>query len=38
MNTGCSKGVSDWDEIAVLEDRDCVVTDGESGELVTRGP
>ena len=30
--------VSDWDEIAVLDDRDCVVPDGEPGELVTRGP
>jgi 2,3-dihydroxybenzoate-AMP ligase len=30
--------VSDWDEIAVLDDRDCVVADGEPGELVTRGP
>lgn len=30
--------VSEWDEIAVLDDRDCVVPDGEPGELVTRGP
>jgi 2,3-dihydroxybenzoate-AMP ligase len=30
--------VSDWDEIAVLDDRDSVVPDGQSGELVTRGP
>jgi 2,3-dihydroxybenzoate---[aryl-carrier protein] ligase len=30
--------VSDWDEIAVLDDRDRVVPDGEPGELVTRGP
>ena len=30
--------VSEWDEIAVLDDRDSVVPDGQSGELVTRGP
>ena len=30
--------VSEWDEIAVLDDRECVVPDGEPGELVTRGP
>jgi 2,3-dihydroxybenzoate-AMP ligase len=30
--------VSEWDEIAVLDDRDCAVADGEPGELVTRGP
>ena len=30
--------VSEWDEIAVLDDRNCVVPDGEPGELVTRGP
>lgn len=30
--------VSEWDEIAVLDDRNCVVADGEPGELVTRGP
>ena len=30
--------VSEWDEIAVLDDRGCVVPDGEPGELVTRGP
>jgi 2,3-dihydroxybenzoate---[aryl-carrier protein] ligase len=30
--------VSEWDEIAVLDDRDCTVPDGEQGELVTRGP
>src|SRR5262245_144025 len=30
--------VSDWDEIAVLDDRDKAVPDGEQGELVTRGP
>ena len=30
--------VSDWDEIAVLDDRERVVPDGELGELVTRGP
>jgi 2,3-dihydroxybenzoate-AMP ligase len=30
--------VSEWDEIAVLDDRDGVMLDGESGELVTRGP
>ena len=30
--------VSEWDEIAVLDDRDQVVADGEQGELVTRGP
>ena len=28
----------DEDEIAVLDDRDSVVPDGQSGELVTRGP
>jgi len=30
--------VSEWDEIAVLDDQDSVVPDGEPGELVTRGP
>jgi len=30
--------VSEWDEIAVLDDRERVVPDGELGELVTRGP
>jgi len=30
--------VSEWDEIAVLDDRDRPVPDGETGELVTRGP
>jgi 2,3-dihydroxybenzoate-AMP ligase len=30
--------VSEWDEIAVLDDRDFAVPDGEPGELVTRGP
>jgi len=30
--------VSEWDEIAVLDDQDRVVPDGEAGELVTRGP
>lgn len=30
--------VSEWDEIAVLDDRDREVGDGEVGELVTRGP
>src|SRR5262245_31184261 len=30
--------VSDWDEIAVLDDQDRAVPDGEPGELVTRGP
>lgn len=30
--------VSEWDEIAVLDERDQVVPDGEQGELVTRGP
>ena len=30
--------VSEWDEIAVFDDRDCIVPDGEPGELVTRGP
>jgi 2,3-dihydroxybenzoate-AMP ligase len=30
--------VSDWDEIAVLDDRGRVVPDGEQGELVARGP
>ncbi len=30
--------VSEWDEIAVLDDRDQPVRDGETGELVTRGP
>jgi 2,3-dihydroxybenzoate-AMP ligase len=30
--------VSEWDEIAVLDDWGCVVPDGELGELVTRGP
>ena len=30
--------VSEWDEIAVLDDEDRVVPDGEPGELVTRGP
>ena len=30
--------VSEWDEIAVLDDRDHEVGDGELGELVTRGP
>jgi 2,3-dihydroxybenzoate-AMP ligase len=30
--------VSEWDEIAVLDDHDRPVADGESGELVTRGP
>ncbi len=29
--------VSDWDEIAVVDDQDAV-PDGEPGELVTRGP
>jgi 2,3-dihydroxybenzoate-AMP ligase len=30
--------VSEWDEIAVLDDQERVVPDGEPGELVTRGP
>jgi 2,3-dihydroxybenzoate-AMP ligase len=30
--------VSDWDEVAVLDDLDRVVADGNQGELVTRGP
>ena len=30
--------VSDWDEVAVLDDLDRVVADGDQGELVTRGP
>jgi len=30
--------VSEWDEIAVLDDHERVVPDGEPGELVTRGP
>ena len=30
--------VSEWDEIAVLDDQDRVVADGSPGELVTRGP
>ena len=30
--------VSEWDEIAVLDDQDRAVPDGEPGELVTRGP
>ena len=30
--------VSEWDEIAVLDDQERIVPDGELGELVTRGP
>jgi 2,3-dihydroxybenzoate-AMP ligase len=30
--------VSEWDEIKVVDDRDREVVDGESGELLTRGP
>ena len=30
--------VSEWDEIAVLDDQDRVMADGQQGELVTRGP
>jgi len=30
--------VSEWDEIAVLDDEERVVPDGQPGELVTRGP
>jgi 2,3-dihydroxybenzoate-AMP ligase len=30
--------VSEWDEIAVLDDQDREVADGGQGELVTRGP
>ena len=30
--------VSEWDEIAVLDDQERAVPDGELGELVTRGP
>ena len=30
--------VSEWDEIAVLDDQDRPVPDGEPGELITRGP
>jgi 2,3-dihydroxybenzoate-AMP ligase len=30
--------VSEWDEIKVVDDRDVEVPDGESGELLTRGP
>ena len=30
--------VSEWDEIAVLDDQDRVAPDGQQGELVTRGP
>jgi 2,3-dihydroxybenzoate-AMP ligase len=30
--------VSEWDEIAVLDDQNNTIPDGEAGELITRGP